>query len=490
MRGLLLEHAPPAAGAGRRQNVGVSALRAVTCTMPSSALARLLLALLVLTAPAAFGAASSAQIATPRYTSVAGGESQVFSARFFDAARQPARGETVRFSNDACGTFQNGMGSIDVVTDANGIASATFTARNPPGITCWVNATSGAARVVFDVLTYRLGGAYMTASVAPALPGQPFKVTAVPKFGLYALANVEVTATVVRGSGGAAVAPLSANTGDRGLAEFTVTPDFGFGDYEVEIDFRGHKFTVVIEAADRPWQDMWWAGPAENGWGMSLVQHGDMLFGVIYAYDEAGKPTWWVMPGGKWNEAHTAFTGALYSPRGTPFHAYDAARFAVGPSLGSATIHFTAANTAELEYTLGGATTRKSMSRQLFGPADVALPSGVGDMWWGGVAQNGWGIAVLQQYRTLFMVWFTYDAAGAPTWFVMPQGSWMDATTYEGRILRTTGAPWLGRAYDPSRFSSVDVGSYRLRLEGTGAATLGYSIEGRSGMLELTRQPF
>jgi hypothetical protein len=312
----------------------------------------------------------------------------------------------------------------------------------------------------------------------------------VPKFGVYPLANVEVTARLAGASGNTTVTPASANSGDRGRVEFTVTPDASFGDYAVEIDFRGHKFTVSIEGPDAPWQDMWWAGPAENGWGMSLVQHGDMLFGVIYAYDEAGKPTWWVMPGGRWNAAHTAFTGDLYSPHGTPFHAYDASRFAVGAPVGNATITFTGASSAELQYSIDGVTARKVMSRQLFGPADVTVPAGVGDMWWGGFGQNGWGIAVLQQYRTLFMVWFTYDAAGAPTWFVMPQGTWMDGSTYEGRIYRTASSPWLGKAYDPARFQLVDVGSYRFKLNGDSTATLNYGIEGRSGMLQLTRQPF
>jgi hypothetical protein len=458
--------------------------------MSETTFIRFVAALFLAGAVPAFAAPSSAQLLSPRYTSVAGGESQVFAVRFLDAARQPVRGETVRFSNDACGTFQSGSAVVDVVTDADGVARATFTASNPPGITCWVNASAGPVRAVFDVLTYRLGGAYMTATVGSAGPGQPFKVIAVPKFGVYPLANVEVTARVVRGMGGATISPASANSGDRGTVEFEVQPDASFGDYAIEVDFRGHKFTLAIEAAESPWQDMWWVGPEENGWGMSLVQHGEMLFGVIYAYDEAGRPTWWVMPGGKWNDARTAFTGALYSPRGSPFHAYDAGRFQVGPAVGTATLTFTGSGGLELEHTLGSTTTRKALTRQPFGPVDVAAPSELGDMWWGGPAQNGWGIAVLQQYRTLFMVWFTYDASGAPTWYVMPQGSWVDGSTYEGRIYRTAGSPWLGRAYDPTRFQTVDVGSYRFRIEGADRATLGYNLEGRSGMLELTRQPF
>ena len=101
-------------------------------------MARWLLALLVSLfafAPAPSVAAASAQPLTPLYTSVLGGEQQVYSVRFFDALGQPSVGETVYFVNDACGFFQNGGFSVAVVTDTTGVASATFTAR-PQGITC------------------------------------------------------------------------------------------------------------------------------------------------------------------------------------------------------------------------------------------------------------------------------------------------------------------------------------------------------------------
>ncbi len=444
---------------------------------------------LAVLAPLATAAVSSVQLLSPRYTSVAGGESQAFSVMFLDAAGRGAAGEVVRFSNDACGLFENGTGSIDKVTDARGIAVATFTARNPPGITCWVNAAAGNVRAVFDVLTYRLGGAYVTATVSPARYGQPFTITAQPQFGVYKLANVEMKATVIPGSGGAAVFPASANTGGAGKVEFVVTPDGSIGDYSVQVDFRGHKFTMDIVAPERPWQDMWWAGEVESGWGLSIVQHRDQLFAVLYAYDVDGNPTWYVIPGGAWDASRRTFTGSVYSPRGSPFHAYDRARFDVGEKLGTASLTFNGGDNATLDFTIAGVTGRKVLSRQLFGPIDVTVPAGIGDMWWGGDAQNGWGIAVLQQYRTLFMVWFTYDAAGAPRWYVMPQGSWTDGSTYDGRIFRATGAPWLGRVYDPARFLATDVGSYRFRLGGSGAS-LAYSIDGRSGMLDLVRQPF
>jgi hypothetical protein len=245
-----------------------------------------------------------------------------------------------------------------------------------------------------------------------------------------------------------------------------------------------------MRAPDSPLQDMWWAGTTENGWGMSVVQHDDRLFTAIYAYDSAGSPTWFVMPGGTWNAAHTAYSGALYSPRGAPYSSYDASRLVPGASRGTATVAFNGLEEATLAYEIDGVSATKRISRQSFGPAEsTSAPTVVGDMWWGGAAQNGWGIALLQQYRTLFGVWFTYGADGTATWFVMPSGFWKDAATWEGRLYRTTGSPWLGKTYDAALLKSTDVGAFSLHFDGA-SGTFAYTIDGKTGMMALMRQPF
>jgi hypothetical protein len=63
--------------------------------------------------------------------------------------------------------------------------------------------------------------------------------------------------------------------------------------------------------------DMWW-NPEQGGWGVSLSQHGDTTFAVIYAYDNAGQPTFYVMPDLKNNDA-TLLTGRVYATEGSPF---------------------------------------------------------------------------------------------------------------------------------------------------------------------------
>ena len=437
--------------------------------------------------PVAAEAATSAQPLTPLNTSVMGGERQVYSVRFFNALAQPAVGETVVFGNDACGFFDNGSFSHAVRTDATGLASVTFTAR-PQGITCWITAQAGVA-VTFNVFTYTLGQVSLTGSIFPAEPraGQSFRFTAGAFAGAYPIYDAQLTVRAIP-SNAASIATI-VGSGQPGRIDYTVLPT-GFDAFDLEVEYRGLKRRIAVDAPDGPRQDMWWSGPIENGWGMSIVQHGERLFAAIYAYDAAGSPTWYVMPAGSWNAARTAFSGDLYSPRGAPFDAYDVAKLRPGAPVGQATITFSSASEGSLDFTIDGITGRKAISRQEFGPPEAtAAPREVADMWWGGAEQSGWGIALLQQHRTVFGVWFTYDAAGKPTWFVLPSGFWADAATWQGRIYRATSSPWLGQPYDATRLKSTDAGSYSIQFDSHGAL-LSYTIDGKAGMMRLMRQSF
>src|SRR5207342_1105162 len=86
--------------------------------------------------------------------------------------------------------------------------------------------------------------------------------------------------------------------------------------------------------------------------------------------------------------------------------------------------------------------------------------TGVADMWWGGPSQNGWGIAILEQYGNLFLVWFTYGDDGKPTWFVMPGGTWSGTNSYSGSIYKTAGTDRVVGPYDASKLKASTVGNY------------------------------
>ncbi len=252
------------------------------------------------------------------------------------------------------------------------------------------------------------------------------------------------------------------------------------------LDVKAGTQAVLAQPFD--YQDLWWAGSQENGWGATIAQQGSTLFSVLYIYDNNGQPQWVVMPGGAWNATLSAYTGALYMPTGSLFSAYDATKFNVGEAVGQATLRFRDANTATLEFSINGVSGQKQITRQVF--ADGAPRKNYSDMWWGGQKQNGWGLALMQQANNIFGVWFTYDAQGKPTWFVMPGGAFASSAIFEGALYRTSSSAWLGAAYNPAVFKAAPVGTLRFDFNDANNGAMRYTVDSQAGTNAITRQQF
>jgi hypothetical protein len=347
--------------------------------------------------------------------------------------------------------------------------------------------TTGPTTLPTGVMDFPLGWMSLWVSGCPAGSSVSVQVqypTALPADGVvYALGVAPVGWTRLP------VGSVSGNT-----ATFTLT-DGAAGDSNTSagINFNTVGVGKPGQHVDNPKpavHDMWWTGMAENGWGMSLAQAADgNVFAAIYAYDDAGKPTWWVLSTVVWDYARDAFENTVYGTYGTPWFAFDA-RYQVTAAAGSAKFTLTSPDAMSFDYVINGITGHKAIQRQLFGPVDARPVPNVNGMWWGGQSQSGWGISIMQQYATLFAVWFTYDETNKATWYVLPGGSWTGTNTYEGRLYKTHGSPWLGHPYDPAQFVITDAGPYKLTFNGTNA-TFDFTLDGRTGSLALTRQaPF
>src|SRR5260221_4199420 len=170
-----------------------------------------------------------------------------------------------------------------------------FTAMSIGVTWCYVLAAAGAGQASFGVWVYRASDVYLQVAVNPAAPrpGQVFTGTPRAKIGVYDLYNVEVSARVIPGTASAGISPATSDNG----GSFTVTPDGRLGDYQIEVQGGGATRRITMTMPANPWQDLWWSGMAENGWGLSIVQHRDILFGVGYAYDARRKPLWESIPG-------------------------------------------------------------------------------------------------------------------------------------------------------------------------------------------------
>ena len=235
----------------------------------------------------------------------------------------------------------------------------------------------------------------------------------------------------------------------------------------------------------------WWAGATENGWGMTLNQHEQTIFGVVYFYDATGEPTWAVMPGGTWNANFTAYTGDLYTPYGTPYTSYDASQLVAGQPTGTMTLTFTSATNATMSFQLGYSQwDHTGQAIATYGQKQVTPlivnsgvnPGGinVADMWWGGASQNGWGISMNQRNSELFSAWFTYGLDRRPIWFILSGNSWNGNVADVG-ILRVTGNPWLGVPFVPKNDPATVMGTARFTFADPASGTFDYAFTAPAG---------
>ena len=113
---------------------------------------------------------------------------------------------------------------------------------------------------------------------------------------------------------------------------------------------------------------MWWAGSAQDGWGISLVQQAGIVFSVWYTYGRDGKPTWFVATDGTWTG--NTFSGALYATSGPSWLGvpYNPSLLTVTP-VGNLSLNFSDTNNAAMNYnftagSFAGTNQAKSIVRQ------------------------------------------------------------------------------------------------------------------------------
>jgi serine protease len=222
--------------------------------------------------------------------------------------------------------------------------------------------------------------------------------------------------------------------------------------------------------------DLWWFGLAFNGTGISIIQHSDTLFATWYLYDDNGKGSWFVMPGGAWNTSHTIYSGAIYSTVGAPFNNYSPP--ATGIQAGTLSLQFSDSSNGTLSYVLTtGHRGSIAMTRQPFGAVVAPAHLNYSDLWWGGTSQDGWGLTLNQHYDTLVAIWYTYGLDGVPVFYIMPNGTWISDTTVTGSIYATTGTP-LALPYNAAQFVGNTVGHVTFSFSDASHATFTYTVNG------------
>lgn len=281
-------------------------------------------------------------------------------------------------------------------------------------------------------------------------------------------------------------------TDAAGWAQVAFTPTAGVGQGTIHariLDSAGQPsvstalhFTSTFAngATSAQLSDMWW-NPAESGWGLAIAQGKGSLFNVIYTYDAAGQPTWYAVTSGAWTTGFASTNvGDLFSPRGSWYAAYDPSKFKAGEPVSSFAAKFASPDEATLQAPVLGSA--KALRRYVFG--DRAQPTvGVGGLWWGGAAQNGWGLTVSEQGGKLFVAWYTYDADGKPLWFTMSDGQFSNATTWTGPVYRSTRSA-------SGAVATTSVGSFSLAFSGTDKAQFTFDVQGHHGSVPISKYAF
>jgi hypothetical protein len=235
--------------------------------------------------------------------------------------------------------------------------------------------------------------------------------------------------------------------------------------------------TGTAEVAPPNLQGAWWGGATENGWGLSLIMHGNTLVAGWYLYGNDGQPTWYIMPGCTWNASFTTCNGNVVEASGAWLGNYSAATLNQ-TTVGTVTFSFTGATAGTMNWTVGNVGGQKSISRLDFRTGEQPTATNYTDVWWGGAAQNGWGVGIVQEGAQMAGAWYTFNQSNSAVWYLFNGGSWTTPTTYTAPLYRSTGSPVIGAIYNPSVLSTINAGSVTFSFTGAASGTMTYTVDG------------
>jgi hypothetical protein len=122
--------------------------------------------------------------------------------------------------------------------------------------------------------------------------------------------------------------------------------------------------------------DLWW-NPDESGWGINLVQQGNLIFATLYVYGADSRARWYVASDMQAAQVPSdrpyIFAGTLYETTGPVFSAPFNPAAVTRRVVGNIAFEYTPPNTGRLTYSIDGTAVTKQLRRQTWRVND---PSG------------------------------------------------------------------------------------------------------------------
>lgn len=113
------------------------------------------------------------------------------------------------------------------------------------------------------------------------------------------------------------------------------------------------------------------------------------------------------------------------------------------------------------------------------------------DLWWGGAAESGWGLNLIQHpSHKVFGVMYTYEAPNRATWIVLPDGTWSSPFVYTGAIYRVTGPALNNPNFNPALIGVTQLGLATLTFTDRDNGTFAFTVDGVRVTKTISRQPF
>jgi len=405
---------------------------------------------------------------------------------------------------------------------AHGVTRAIVAAAGNDGGDVSANAPSNCSETIAVAATTRLGNlaSYSNsgAGIAVSAPGGELSATSAVE-GITILWNSGTTGPGAddwaKGAGTSLATPMVSGVASLALA---VAPSLSAAQLRTLLTSTASPFpagsnctqancgagivnarAAVVAAQAGPaaanYQGMWWAGSAEDGWGINFAHQGNVIFGTWFTYDTTGKNSWMTLITDS-NPSPGVFTAKLYATTGPPFNSQPFVK--TGPPaspVGSATLNFSDVNNGSFHYDVtlptGTVSQTKAITRQPLGAAPFATCTSGGqplaaatnyqDMWWAGTsaspkAEDGWGINFAQQGDVIFASWFTYDLDGAPLWLVTTLVNLAPGVYKSADLYRPSGPRF--DAYSTSLYrANASVGSMLVSFADGNNATFSYSVQ-------------